>query len=382
MDLTRRRFLEAALTLVTSAGLSGVSGVAKAATTLVAVPASLGRTSTALEEIIGRYARLEDDPWALMHGVRAMGPDFTIKGENAVTFLCSRFLKQKSVSGMSYLYMPVDLEGHTNAFLKTVLEAGVPPSNPFQLDGKRYTVADLVKSAKALFVFDPKTIDRDDLAWTLIAFSLQIPPDRDTWTNAFGQRLRFSDVIRFSFDALDDATQQLRRAMDRGIMPEAKDKIHEFTCGGTHLVYGLASCVGNGYHGENFPRRLKTHLDLLVWRLGAEDNLMRRFYRQAPPSPDLEKIYDLYRNDAKLKFYGHSFEILSYAGLRHLFAPTPAQGRAIEKAGATLAEAVKGMVGVDLFEIRKRDPRLFALLIGDSCHAYHGIHMAPGTNEV
>ncbi len=387
MDLTRRRFLETSLALAASGALSGLPAVAEGAKSPVAVPGSLTRTSTLLRGIINKYARLEDDPWTLMHGVRAMGHGFTIKGEHAADFLCSRFLKKKAVAGKTYLYMPSEYEGgHTNAFLKTILETGLPPSQGFQLDGGRYTVGDLVNSAKALFTFDPKTAVRDDLAWSLIAFSLQIPPGADQWTNAYGQQIRFSEVVRFGFDVLDDATRQFKAAKERGVLPEANDKIVDFTCGGTHLVYGLASCVGNGYRDEHFSGRLKEHLDLMVWRLEADGHLIEKFYREVPPPPGnppgWQQVYSVYHNDAKIKFYGHTFEILSYVRLRRLFTPSPAQSRSIERAAATLAGAVRGIEGIDLFDVRKTNPRLFHLLIGDSCHAYHGIHMVPGVNQV
>ncbi len=386
-ELTRRRFLRAAGVFAAGVVLSERLPSAMAELrSPIPVPSTLGGTASILKGIIHEYARLDDDPWALMHAVRAMGRDFTIKGQNAVDFLCSGFLKHKTVAGKAYLYMPVEQEGHTNTFLKTILEAGVSPSHPFQLDGKRYTVGDLVNSAKALFTFDPKTINRDDLAWSLIAFSLQIPPGADTWTNVDGHQVRFSDGIRLGFDTLDDTTRQFRSAKERGVMPDANDKIVDFTCGGTHLVYGLASCVANGHREDHFPKRLKEHLDLMVWRLEADGYLMERFYREAPPPqgnpPGWEKVYALYHNDAKIKFYGHSFEILSYVRHRRLFTHTPAQGRAIEKAGTTLANAVRAIKGVDLFEVRRTNRRLFHLLVGDCCHAYHGIHLVPGVNEV
>jgi hypothetical protein len=387
VELTRRRFLHAAAAWAGGMVLTDVlPSVSAAEQSPVAVPSTLDGAETILKGIVGQYARLEDDPWALMHGVRAMGRGFTVKGKNAVDLLCSRFLKPKTVAGKTYLHMPLEQEGHTNAFLKTILEAGVNPSHRFTLGGRRYTVGDLVNGAKALFRFDPKTIDRDDIAWTLIAFSLQVAPSRETWTNAEGRRIAFSDLIQFGFDAMDGATQKLRSAKARGALPEAKDMIQEFTCGGTHLLYGLASCVANGHRGRDFPRRLKEHVDLHIWRLEADGFLMDRFYQQVPSPPGgppgWEKAYALYRNDAKLKFYGHSFEILSYVKHRRLFSPTPAQARAIESAGATLADAVKAIKGVELFDIKKTNFRLFHLLIGDACHAYHGVHMVPGVNQV
>jgi hypothetical protein len=348
----------------------------------IPVPSELDGTAVVLHKLVTKYAALDDDGWALMHAIRAMGDTLTVKGESAVDLLCARFLKEKTVAGKRYLYMPVEIEGHTNTCLKTLLEAGVSPHRPFQVNGHRYTVGDLIRSAKGLLTFDPRTFDRDDLAWTLIALSRELPPTRDAWTNAYGQQVRMTDLIQFGFDALDDACRQLQRAKRQGMMPTGKDAIHGFTCGGTHLIYGLASCVGNGYRRDEFAKRLQVHLDLLIWRLEADGYLMERFYRQSPPSSGLERIHNLFFHDGMMKFYGHSFEILSYVNSKRLFTPTADQTHAVERAGARLAQAVKGIEGVDLFEFRKTDLRLFHLLVGDACHAYHGIHMAPGVNAV
>jgi len=387
MCMTRRDFLQAVSIVAGGLALSGA--LPKAAMGVqppAPVPKVLEGAQAILAPLITRHARLQDDPWVLMHGVRAMGPEFTVNSERAVDLLCSRFLKRKQVAGKTYLYMPVEHEGHSNACLKTFLEAGVPPSHPFTLDGRRYTVGDLVRSAKALFVFDPRTIDRDNLAWTLIAFSLQVIPSQDTWTNAWGQQIRLSDVVRFGLDTLDETTRRFRQAKARGVMPTEKDAIMGFTCGGTHLAYSLASCVANGHGGEEARARLQDYLDLHLWRLQADGYLMDRFYRQAAPSqgadPALQRLAAVYYHDARLKFYGHSFEILSYARRHRLLTPTPAETRVIEQGARTLHEAVKGVEGVDFFEFRKTNLALFHLLVGDSCHAYHGIRMAPGVNQV
>lgn len=384
IHLTRRQFLGAAVTLAAVAP-PWLLRMAEAVSAPVPVPKTLGRTNALLKEIITTYAPVEDDPWTLMHGVRALGPSFSIKGERAVDFLCARFLTPKAVNGKTYPQMSLDNQGHTNTFLKTLLEAGIGLDHRFALEGRQYTVGDIAEGAKAFFTFDPKTIDRDDLAWTLIALSRVIPPDKDTWTNAAGQQIRFSDVVRFAFDTLDETTAKFRQAKAKGIMPDANDKIVDFTCGGTHLVYGITTCVGNGYRDHGFPQRLKTHLDLMAWRLEADDRLIDRFYRNAPPPPGnpsgWQAVAAVYHNDAKIKFYGHTFEILSYAMKHKLFKPTSTQSQVIERAGTRLAEAVTGMKGVDLFEVRKANRRLFHLLIGDSCHAYHGIQMTPGLNQ-
>lgn len=380
--ITRRRFLQMVSAWAGGMALSrALPAAAAVESPAVSVPSQLDGTTDILKWFVSKHAVFEDDAWALMHGVRAMGRNFTVKGERAADTLCSRFLKQKTVAGKSYLYMPIDLEGHTNTLLKTLLEAGVSLNQSFRLGGKRYTVGDLMNSAKGLFTFDPKTIDRDDIAWTLIAFSREHPPSRDTWTNAYGQQIRMTDLVRFGFHVLDEASQRLRQAKDRGVMPAARDAIHSFTCGGTHLIYGLASCVGNGYRRDDFLKRLQTHMELLVWRLEADGHLLQRYYQRSRPSPGQEQVHDLFFRDAVLKFYGHCFEILSYVKQKRLFAPNADQVHIVERAAATLAEVAEGLRQVDLFALRKSNARLFHLLVGDACHAYHGIYMVPGINQ-
>ena len=387
MCMTRREFLRAASIVAGSLALSGaMSKTAVGAQPPVPVPKVLDGAQAILAPLVTRHAQLQDDPWVMMHGVRAMGPGFTVGGERAVDLLCSRFLKKRQVAGKEYLHMPLEHEAHPNACLKTLLEAGVPPSHRFTVDGRRYTVGDLANSAKALFAFDPRTIDRDNLAWTLIAFSLHIAPSQDIWANAWGQQIRFTDVVRFGLDTLDETTRQFRQAKAQGVMPTEKDAIMGLTCGGTHLAYALTSCVANGHGGEEARTRLRDYLDLHVWRLQADGYLLDRFYRQAAPSrdapPALQRLAALYYHDAKLKFYGHSFEILSFARRHRLLDAAPAEAAAIEQGARILHEAAQAIEGTDFFEFRQTNRRLFHHLVGDSCHAYHGIRMTPGINQV
>jgi hypothetical protein len=144
--------------------------------------------------------------------------------------------------------------------------------------------------------------------------------------------------------------------------------------------------VGNGHGGQEGKQRLKAHLDLMMWRLETDSLLMDRFYRQLPmPSgkpPGRQKFYALYRNDAKIKFHGHVFEILSYVTHKNLFTPTSEQIRVVQKSATVLTQAVQEIQGADLFEVKRQNQKLYRLLIGDSCHAYHGINMMPGVNQV
>lgn len=377
--LHRREFLR---TAVAGAGMVVLRALPlpRVETLEAAESAPVSRAQQVLKGIILEHAAAKDSPWLLLHGVRALGKGFAIQGESAVEYLCSHYLREKSVNGKTYLYMPIDDEGHTNTFLsEAALDAGIMTTYPFRLNGRRYTIGDLAASAKALFAFDPASFDRNELAWSLIVFARTTSPLNDTWANAFGKPVRFSEVVEFGMATLEEATERLRATMRQGTMPNEKDWIHNFTCGGTHLIYGLATCIRFGFRQRRLPSRMKEQFDLLVWRLKADLHLIDRFYRQAA-GKEAGEISRVYLWDAKLKFLGHAFEIISYARLFRLFTPTTAQERAIGRAREELVGVIDaiGREGIGKFA---GDKRLLNLLVGDSCHAYHGIRMVKGVNQ-
>jgi hypothetical protein len=134
--LNRRKFLMGAGALLAGSAVS--PGVGRAAS-------DDGRA------IIQKYSTVPEDAWAVAHGIRAMGRDFAIRGgRRAVDYLLGNVLLAVPANGKRVLAFP-DVEGHPNAFLKTFLEAGVPPEYAFTHDGTRRTLGDVVAGARALF---------------------------------------------------------------------------------------------------------------------------------------------------------------------------------------------------------------------------------------
>jgi hypothetical protein len=308
-----------------------------------------------------------------------MGPAFSIGDGSALDYLCSHYLQETSVNGSTYLSMPVDDEGHLNAFLsEAVLDAGVPLSYPFRRNGRRHIMRDVLAGAKATFDFDPGTFDRDALAWSLLAFAHTTPPRHDRWVNAYGKPIVFSEVVEFGMATLEGATGNLRAAMHRP--PVAlSDGIHEFACGGTHLIYGLSTCLRFGYRQRSLAERMKTQYDILVWRLDADSHLMDSYYQQvaAEYPQDVARIYSL---DAQLKFLGHALEVLNHARLFRLFSPTPSQANAINRAQEALVGVIEE-IGPEGIAKHLGDKMLVNLLLGDACHAYHGLTITRGVNQ-
>lgn len=384
--VSRRDFLRFSLL---GAGVSALEPVAALADRALAAndqgsPASAG-TDRALRDLIIRHANVADDPWAVMHGIRAIGKGFSVGGRSAIEHLGANQLQEKAEAGRKYLVMPTAAEGHPNTFLKTLLEAGVGQDHPITAAGRRRTVADLLNDAKQLFAYEPGRINgaADDLSWSIIAFAITTPPNQDRWSNAKGQKIKFSDVVAYAFATLDWASADFRKAMAERKTPTGKDRVSNFTCGGTHLIYSLGVAVRHGHLGEEGRRRFAEQLRLLIWRLRVDPLLLDDYYKTvAKAYPDKMTRWRPYQLDSRLKFLGHTFEVLSYNRLFRLVPLTTEQEQQVKLAGQSLAQTIREVAKLNLQRIKRENRKLFDLLVGDACHAYHGIHMVRGENQV
>ena len=160
--------------------------------------ALLPRTGHATDDgtaIVRQWAGVPDDPWAVCHGVRAMGRDFKLKdGRRAVDWLLETQLTSIPINGKSVLAFPLSVEAHPNMFLKTLLEAGVPLGYKFTHQKSVRTLSDVVEGAHALFRPGQVITQPNLLPWSIIAFARTSSPER-TWRNAWGEHVDFELVI-------------------------------------------------------------------------------------------------------------------------------------------------------------------------------------------
>jgi hypothetical protein len=353
--LTRRKFLTFAL----GAGM---------ATALASEVSAARETDPGVRRFIERYAMTPADPWALVHAIRGVGLGYRINGESLAAYVLRTCVRAQEVHQRRYLYIPASIEVHTNMFLKTFLEAGVPASEPFACDGRLCHLQDLGAGAQALFRFDPRMADRDDLAWSLIAFAeLQAP----AWENAYGERIRLQEVVRFGLQALQEATQGLKPYAAAGLPLPQKLPIHGFTCGGTHLCYSLVVAAKHGYLQAAGEDVLREQLQLLLYRLRADPDLIDRYYRELPAAPGV----DLFRADAKLKVLGHALECLGYAQTHGLWQPSALEKKQLAQAAQAVRELLADVMTRDLAAIRPRQAQLVQQVVGDTCHAFRGLSL-------
>jgi hypothetical protein len=353
--LTRRRFL---------AGATATLGVLHESR-LWAAP------SEPAQSVIERYATRPDDPWAVCHGLRATGRAFKISDARpAVDFLLERHLSAVPTATGSALGFPLDVEAHQNMFLKTLLEPGVPPAHPFVREGRRQTLQDVVDGAHALFRPLNATSQPNFLPWSVIALTRTTLSIKPRWTNGFGESVDLDAIVETALGMPERASTPIGEAMREGRPLTAQTPVHHFTCGGTHMLYSLLTAVQQGHVGRDRTARVQRQVDLLVWRLGADVALMDPFCQQAHAGQPTVFWFKL---DAKLKLLGHAEECLAFAEKRGVASLTVAQ-RAQRRAGvAALARMLAELGARGLGEAQALDRELFRQLVGDTCHARHGL---------
>lgn len=323
--------------------------------------------------IIRRYASLPDDPWAVCHGLRGMGRDFAVQsGRRAVDFLLETHVAWLPANGKRVLGFPVQVEVHPNMFLKTMLEAGVPLDHAFTHEGSPRTLRDLLDGARALFRPARVGGSANMLPWSLITFARTMPPSRARWTNAWDEPVDLDATVEGALGLLEQASLPLMQAMREGRPETAKAPVHSFTCGGTHMLYALLTAMHAGYTGKDRIERTRRQVDLLVWRTSADIELMERFFKERAR----QKGVYWFELDAKLKLLGHAEECLALGLRRGVVTLTPDQQAQRRTAVVALRRMLDDMETRDMSEARELDRDLFRQLVGDACHARHGLTLA------
>jgi hypothetical protein len=267
------------------------------------------------------------------------------------------------------LGFPLKIEGHPNMFLKTMLEAGIPLDHAFTHDGRRRKLRDVVDDARALLRPRAAVATPNALPWSVIALTSTTTPLRKQWTNLWGEPVDLDALVESALQLLEQASLPLTQAMREGKPETAQAPVHGFACGGTHMMYAVLAAMHAGYTGKDRPARVQQQVDLIVWRLSAELDFIERFYRSRGGSATAA----WYELDAKLKFLGHAEECLAFATRHNVSKLTPVQRTQRQAAVMTLRRMLQDLEERNLAEAKALDGELYRQLVGDTCHARHGL---------
>lgn len=323
-----------------------------------------------------------ENPWALAHGLLAFGKDFkTRDGKSAVEVIASFAEHRASEGGRPDRYGFVaqqngkPIEPHSYLFVKTFLEIGLDPS--FKLptaDGTTIDVRRLLTDMRASVTQPSDDTGWHDSAWWLASMEMDATTDDAALT-----RLREAALSRLEADdAVIVSSQSDAFAADApmGLAKRNKSHIYGHPCGGFHFMQAvLRGAKGNT--SPDFIARVERQVrQLVLTRYRAERSLYREILRTHPAA-------SLMINAQQLKFFGHLLETLAVVeevGLvRHegTFAfdvrstRLSATGDLIET--ITQLENAKAYTRLPVLSVQQH--QLFLDLIGDGCHAIHGLRV-------
>jgi hypothetical protein len=322
------------------------------------------------------------NPWALAHGITALGATFAAKdGRKASDVIVGDYLKQggpKDPQPFAFERFAPDgtpIEPHTNLNTKTLVLAGVPLSTTFKTSFGKVTLKQLVESVQAGFAHSPQSEEYwRDSAWTLDLLAATHKPGKAAiFKNSRGDEIDLNVVMEEALAYLELAQKDLGEGMDEGQaqVPKRKQGVYGHTCGGLHLFQAVASWARYPEVRKQWGKRFDRQVAILFYRLGSEQGQYEEALQKLGPQYRLQILTQM------LKFYGHFLETTGRLKAECAFKPTEAQAREVEKAKALLDRAVRELEEVKAFEtmdrIKLAQPQVYLDLIGDSCHAAHGL---------
>jgi len=182
------------------------------------------RVQTTLQVYFTRQVDVEVlRPWSIMHGLIAYGRNSQVvvagKHVNAAEYLAHNGIGNEMrimylENGKLKTRIGVGVQGHPWQLLAMFAQSNVPVDQPMTVDGKQFTVKDLIEFEK-----------RDcrsgmELTFKLIGLSHYCEPN-EVWKNEQGEKWSFPRMIR----------------------EELAEPVSEGACGGTHRMMALSFAV-------------------------------------------------------------------------------------------------------------------------------------------
>ncbi|MBA4105396.1 MAG: hypothetical protein C0485_06525 [Pirellula sp.] len=239
----------------------------------------------------------ERSPWEVMHGMlayevhsRVLQGGAKSQPITAVGWLCfnqpceNRTLMYLNEDGDLRVKVGPALQGHHGQLLALLAQARVRSDYPLKVEGKDFTVNDLIEVEKLTCY--PKT----ELTFKLIGLQRYLDIN-DTWVNDQGMQWDFPKLIA------EEMAQPVRTA----------------ACGGTHRLGGLALAVkkrkaaGLPIDGQYAAaQKFVANYQNYAYRLQNSDgSFSTDWFKGSAADPDI---------DRRLKTTGHQLELMIYAG--------------------------------------------------------------------
>jgi len=373
-----------------TAPLPSPTGPGIASLSSVQLPQSSGTQFAidTLSKVVDLHARDPKNPWAIGHGLVALGSPLELSnGSDAVQWLFSQYAERTQVGNQWVLRFPkkdgnTRIEPHADLLLKALTDAGVPPSTPIEVKGHAHTVGDLYKGSLSETWF--RTADgthsfdtSNDIPWSLFGLASWSGPGQE-WTSQNGHTSSADDWANHTMDLLIKETRFLDEAKKakRDFQKQGQG-IFQYTCGGAHLLQGVAHATLKGFGSTSNRALLKEQLHLLLYRFPIELGQIDAGEKQHPD-------FKLPLRVQRLKLTGHTLETLYRLSATDLVGEQ--DRKALEQVAAEVVKSVvllqeTGAL-VQLESIRAKNEQLYLDIVGDSAHALRGLRIATGQSSV
>lgn len=162
--------------------------------------------------------------WTVFHGILGLGPSVTLYDPKTGVRVkaVDHISLGGGLRGLEFVETKYGLDvqtqsdffsqGHQDQYIAEMAQWGMPIDRKFVVYGKEYTFRDFVNHCK----MRARVTQDQELSWAIIILAQYFGTDLE-WTNMYGEKLRFEDVVRYELD----------------------QSINQAACGGTHRLFGL-----------------------------------------------------------------------------------------------------------------------------------------------
>lgn len=356
--------------------------------TLLVALISLGAApKTQVQQTLAQHCLLwaadPSNPWALAHGMTALGASFvTTDGRLAADAIVQDFLLRPGADGgvgprfafQKYALDGTPIEPHPNLITKTFVNAGLPLSRVFKTKQGDVKLAELVASVERGFEHRPQ----DPLYWQQVGWTLDLlshlHKPGDGFVGAGGVRYDVGQLMDDALAELGAQTKDLQDGLDKHLpqVDKRKQGLYAHSCGGIHFVEAVFSWARHPSVRKAWGARLDRQIDVLFYRLESERRQYEAALQQAP-------AYALQILVQMVKFYGHFLEATGRLRREVGWKPTAGQQDAVARARVLLDAAVKALDDKKAFAsmpaLKESQRQIYLDLIGDSCHAANGLEL-------
>ena len=340
-----------------------------------------------LERFLIEHAMVDDNPWALTHGVLALGIEQkTVSGGNPLETLFD-YAEVKHHNELSYTNFPrktnkgnreILVEPHSDLIAKVLSERRVAMNTPAKsTDEQTLLLKNHYQGLLWRTHLNPKTnqssfASPNDMAWGTQALLSLLPPG-SKWVSEGKLIMDINQLAMFIIAILAQETKPLKLAMNSNAAIEKNGKgIFKYTCGGSHLLQTAAHVVANGYGNEHAARELQQQISLHFYRLPQELSIYDAALKKHPEHKHQLLIQ-------RLKFTGHFVETSMKFQKLGLLTPTQRQQTMIDGAVKQIILVVEALrqdgVFSNIEKLKTDNHQLYLDLIGDSAHALYALKL-------